>query len=99
MIIGSTSTTPVTTVAKPDLKALRLGPAGPPGPKGDPGSTYFHTQSSPAATWTVPNPTGRADCAVIVRVGGEEVLADVQTSNSTITVTFAEPISGSLVIL
>lgn len=54
-------------------------------------------QESPAATWSLPNPTGRL-CGVDIFVGGEQVIADVDVTPTSIVVTFAAPVTGSVVL-
>ena len=64
------------------------------------GSDSFseYLQSSPAATWSVPNPIGRTP-QVSVIVDGEIVLADVEyETNGTITVTHAVPTAGRVIL-
>lgn len=60
-------------------------------------AAYVLTQAVPSTVWTFSNPTGRlAD--VNVYVGGETVMADVQCTISTITVTFSEAVAGQIVV-
>ncbi len=55
-----------------------------------------HTQSTPAATWTVPHGLGRYPHAMVV-VEGRLVLADLDFPDlGTVVVTHAEPLAGSL---
>lgn len=82
---GAHSTTPVEVV---------VGPQGPPGAAG---SSSVITQDTPASTWTLANPVGHA-CLTTVYVGGEVVDADVAVTPSWITVTFATPQSGVVVV-
>lgn len=81
---------------------IDLGPGVelPSGPGGG-GTTHTHVQSSPAATWTIPNPLGSSTYpgGVLLVVGGEVVEADVDLSNlANIVVTFATPQSGRALI-
>jgi hypothetical protein len=64
-------------------------------------STYTHLQTTPAATWTIPNPFGPGvhPASVLVVVGGEVVEADVDLSNLTnVVITFATPQAGRALI-
>lgn len=72
------------------------GPQGPAGPSGDGGGVVL-TQSAPAATWTFANPLNRV-CGVSVYQGDELVLADTEVTLDNITITWAEPTSGRIVI-
>lgn len=61
---------------------------------------FTHTQSSPAATWTITNTLGRYPSAVSIFVGGVLVEADVETPDtSTISITFASAQSGRAEII
>lgn len=74
------------------------GSPGPQGPAGDGGFT--HTQSTPAATWTIPNTLGRYPASVLIVVGTELVDADVEFPDiATIAITFASPTAGRAEIL
>ncbi|QDH91744.1 hypothetical protein SEA_PHRAPPUCCINO_69 [Mycobacterium phage Phrappuccino] len=55
---------------------------------------FFHTQSAPAATWTIVHPFDY-DPSVTLFVGGEEADTDVEYPNDhTVVLTFAEPQAG-----
>lgn len=74
------------------------GPQGAPGPAGDGGFT--HTQTTPAATWTITNILGRYPASVTVWINDFEVDADIETPNtSTVVITFASPQSGRAEII
>ncbi len=74
------------------------GEQGPQGPAGDGGFT--HTQSTPAATWTIPNTLGRYPASVLIVVGTQSVEADIEFPDiSTIAITFASPTAGRAEIL
>lgn len=62
------------------------------------GSVYEHTQSSPAASWTVNHNLGRRPAAVsVLSVGGMEVDAAVtHVSDNQLVVEFAAPQVGSV---
>ena len=61
-------------------------------------TTYTHTQSSPASTWTVNHNLGRIPAAVsVLSVGGVEVEAGVtHVSNNQLVVEFASSQVGSV---
>jgi hypothetical protein len=61
------------------------------------GATVTHTQSTPLATWTIPHTLGRLPL-VSVYVAGSEVLADIDATSSSVTITFATPTSGVAVL-
>jgi hypothetical protein len=74
------------------------GSPGPQGPAGDGGFT--HTQSMPAATWTITNTLGRYPASVLIVVGTELVDADVEFPDiATIVIIFASPTAGRAEIL
>lgn len=56
-----------------------------------------YPQTAPAATWIFTNPTG-GNCAVTVFVDGSQVYADVTVTPTNITVSFATPQSGHVVL-
>lgn len=63
---------------------------------------YTHTQATPAATWTIPNPLGRKAGAVTVLIADVVVEADVTIPNDATTpivVVFATPQSGRAQII
>ena len=55
-------------------------------------------QVSPLASWTIPHNLGRKP-SVCVYVDGEEVLADVSASNSSVTISFASPQVGTATLI
>ena len=59
--------------------------------------SYIHTQTAAAAAWIIPNPIGRL-CSVEVIVDERQVLAEVDITEATVTVTFPSPQSGSAVL-
>ena len=77
------------------------GDTGPQGLQGPPGPTpllgYVHTQSSPAATWSVSHTLGRFPFGSEIVISDEKVFADITYPDaSTAVVTFASPRSGVL---
>ncbi|GAS94448.1 uncharacterized protein RMCC_1414 [Mycolicibacterium canariasense] len=63
---------------------------------------FTHTQSAPAATWTIANPLGRKATSVTVLVGNVVVEADVtmpDDATTPIAVVFATPQSGRAQII
>lgn len=96
------------TVASPVLPAVRVSPpaptsvvvlpvAGPTGPAGAPGgSTYTHTQSTPAASWAITHNLGRYPQVTVVDNAGVRLFPDLTyDSLNTVTVTHAVPTTGS----
>ena len=82
-----------------DVTLSGVGQPGPPGVPGSPGAAgdggFTHTQTTPAATWTISNLLGRYPASVSVFISGQLVDAYIETPNvSTIVVTFATPQSG-----
>ena len=72
--------------------------AGTQGPQGPPGTgASVHNQVSPASTWTFSHSLGRLPAVSVYDSSGNLLLADVEATSSTISVTFASPTSGSVV--
>lgn len=69
---------------------------GPPGPPGVSGSTYAHTQSTPAATWQVAHNLGRHPNIGVIRSDGRVAYADIEHTTANLAViTFPTPIAGT----
>ena len=80
-----------TTIAKQpaqnnlDIKGLKGG--------GD--KNYVHTQSTPAASWTVSHILGKRPAVVVVDSAEDVVYGDIQYINdNTVTLTFSGAFSG-----
>jgi len=71
-----------------------LGPAGPPGPFGAP----LRLDAALAATWILPHPLGRVPVVQVYLAPGECVLADVAATATTVTVAFAAPRQGFVLV-
>jgi hypothetical protein len=57
--------------------------------------SYTHTQSTPAATWTITHTLGRRPASVSIWLADELVYADVAApSTSSVVITFPSPIAG-----
>jgi hypothetical protein len=81
----------------PQLQNQLAAIIGPPGQSVVAGGVTLN-QVAPAAFWSFPNPTGRLATISVFTSAGEEVEADVVCTVNTITITFANAISGSLVV-
>lgn len=81
--------------------AAIVGPPGPPGPQG-PAGTPLRIDASLAATWILPHAFGRAPMVQVflgtAGSGGEQVIADVSATASTVTVTHASPQQGYVLV-
>lgn len=96
------ATPTVDVTPDPDgAQVLVVAVPGPPGPAGAAGDGGFEfVQTTPAATWTIPNTLGRYPAAVTVIVGGEVVDPDIDIPDTTVIVaTFAAPTSGRAEII
>ncbi len=72
------------------LGVVVLGETASPGP-----STQTHTQSTPAATWTIPNtPNSRAIVLAVYDDAGRAGLADVYVTDANTSVVFPSPRTG-----
>ena len=70
------------------------GPTGPAGPTGAP----LRLDASLAATWILPHPLGRVPAAQVVLASGESVIADLSATPATVTVVFAAPQVGFVLV-
>lgn len=94
--------TPPAVVARipssPAVVRVATGATGPAGPRGEAGISGFeYTQTVAAATWTIPHALGRRP-SVEVYAANERVMADIDASTTSVTITFAAPVSGSAVL-
>lgn len=62
-----------------------------------PDNASVYVQSTPLATWTIPNPFERLP-AVSLYVNGESVETDVTATTTFITITWPYPVAGVAVI-
>lgn len=83
----------------PTVLVTASGPQGASGPPGTPGASAPNGVSieflNPSASWTTEHTFPYAP-TVTVMVGGREVIADVERSGTTITITHASPVTGVL---
>lgn len=77
--------------AEPPVAAV----IGPPGMAGD----VVRLDASLAATWTLPHTLGRVPCVQVFLADGEAVVADVHAEAAQITVTFASPRQGFVLLV
>lgn len=74
-----------------------VGPAGPQGPPGESAGTYTHTQTTPAAQWTITHGLGRPTepTVLLAENPAEPVWADVvhPDANTTLVI-LPEPHAG-----
>lgn len=78
-----------------DEQAWLASLVGPPG--GGAGSAQVFTQSSPSASWSITHTFGRLPL-VDLYVAGQQVEADVEATDSTVSVTFPAPTAGTAVL-
>lgn len=81
----------------PQPFAAIVGPPGPAGPAGPPGSP-LRLDAPLAATWTLAHPLGRIPMVQVFLAEGEPVLADIAATPSAVTVSFAAPRQGFVLI-
>jgi hypothetical protein len=76
------------------------GPRGPAGPAGAAGGTVFeHTQSAPAGNWIVTHNLNRPVFVTVLNSAGEQILTDIDQSDpNTVSIVFATPTSGKVVL-
>lgn len=73
------------------------GPIGPPGPVGPQGAP-LRIDAPLAATWILPHPFGRVPAVQVVLASGESVIADLSATATAITVIFAAPQQGFVLV-
>ena len=73
------------------------GPIGPSGPIGPQGAS-LRLDAPLAATWILPHPFGRVPAAQVVLASGESVIADLSATPAAITVVFAAPQAGFVLV-
>lgn len=59
----------------------------------------IHTQSAPAATWTILHDLGRTPNTQVFLESGEEVFADVVANDSQVVITFPSPMAGKALLI
>ena len=77
--------------------AAIVGPPGVMGPAGAPGAP-IRLEASLAATWILPHPLGRVPAAQVVLASGESVIADLSATTAAVTVVFAAPQQGFVLV-
>ena len=77
--------------------AAIVGPPGPAGPLGPTGAP-LRLDASLAATWILPHPLGRVPAAQVVLANGESVIADLSATPAAVTVVFAAPHAGFVLV-
>lgn len=78
------------------IVVTKVGPQGPPGPAGN---GFVHIQNTPAATWIIDHTVGRKPVVTVYSNSGEEILTDVVSSSTQVTITFASPIAGQAILV
>ena len=83
--------------------AAIVGPPGPPGPAGSQGpggptGAPLRLDASLAATWILPHPLGRVPAAQVVLANGESVITDLSATPAAVTVVFAAPHAGFVLV-
>jgi hypothetical protein len=89
-------------VVGPPGPAGPQGETGPEGPQGEPGApgsapqSYVHTQSTPAAVWTINHNLGYRPGGILIEdSGGNTWIGDVDhVDDNTLTVTFTAAFGG-----
>ena len=80
--------------------AAIVGPPGLQGPTGPTGATGtpLRLDASLAATWILPHPLGRMPATQVMLANGENVIADLSATPAAVTVTFAAPHAGFVLV-
>lgn len=82
---------PVAAIVGPPGATGTTGPAGPPG-------APLRLDASLAATWILPHPLGRVPAAQVLLASGESVIADLSATPAAVTVVFAAPQQGFVLV-
>lgn len=84
--------------------AAVVGPPGPPGPQGPqgPAGAPQRIDAATAATWILPHGLSRIPMVQVfigdASSGGEDVIADVAATDTTVTITHASPQAGFVLV-
>jgi len=87
----------VETVTVPTLDSLEIFTVGPQGPAGPAGASFVHTQTTPAATWTIVHNLNTVLSVVLLidSIPGEPVFTDITYPDlNTVVVTWPSPETG-----
>lgn len=85
---------PIAAIIGPPGPAGPTGATGPAGPAGAP----LRIDAPLASTWILNHGLGRLPMAQVFLGSGEQVLADVDATSTTVTVTHASPQSGFVLV-
>ena len=85
---------PVAAIVGPPGSSGSPGLPGPPGPPGTP----LRLNAPLAATWILPHPLGRVPATQVVLASGESVIADLSATPAAVTVVFAAPQAGFVLV-
>lgn len=77
--------------------AAVVGPPGARGPEGPVGAP-LRLDAPLAGTWVLPHPLGRVPVAQVLLASGENVIADLVATPSAVTVVFAAPQEGFVLV-
>ena len=88
---------PVAAIVGPPGAPGQQGPAGSQGPSGPTGAP-LRLDASLAATWILPHPLGRVPAAQVMLANGESVIADLTATPAAVTVVFAAPQAGFVLV-
>lgn len=80
----------------PDAKDVPVV-IGPRGPKGEAGGGVRFDVSTPSASWIIPHGFGRVPIVSVYLSTGEQVLADVSATATTINVVMTAPRAGFVI--
>lgn len=88
-------------------KTIRIaipGIQGPPGPPGvgelsNPDAYYLHSQVNPASTWTINHSLNKKPSVTVIDTANDVCIGDVHyVSDTSLTISFTAPFSGSAVL-
>lgn len=77
--------------------ATLIGQRGPAGPPGD-GASIQINQISPASTWVLTHTLGRRPAVDVYLTSGERIMTDVFATDTQVTVIFATPQTGYVML-
>ncbi|GAA2294160.1 hypothetical protein GCM10010149_47650 [Nonomuraea roseoviolacea subsp. roseoviolacea] len=72
--------------------------AGVPGPPGPPAQPVTHVQATPSASWVIPHELGHRPHVTVLDNIGTVIQTDVHIGENTVSIVFASPTTGVVVL-
>lgn len=91
--------TPVIEIVSRESYVIESVAMGPQGPRGLPGVSTRINQTAPSANWVLAHDLARVPLVGVYFPNGEEVEADVIATDQNVIVTFANAVTGFVVLI